>query len=323
MKKYAILGHPVDHSLSPKLHNAVFQELGLIDREYVYCDTPPEDLAQVMSECRDGKYEGFSVTIPHKEAVISYLDEVTGRAKKVGAVNTILRIVKTQNSKSKTKSKFLKKLLPTTNYQLSTAEGKVRLVGDNTDYLGFRQSLIEVGIVAPLTPNPLKGEKHLPTLKKSLVLGSGGVARAVIAVLTDLGCKVEVAALNPRKEKQLFHDFKVVIKGYEELDPEDDYDLIVNCTPVGMMKKEDKESQEDQEDLLLKDSKWYKPERVYADVIYTPRITPFLNKSQDVGAKIVTGDRLFIWQAVEQAKYFCEKDEAPMALMEEILESDN
>lgn len=83
-----LLGNPVDHSLSPAIHNAAFQKLGL---NFVYLAFRVENLAGAIQGIRSlGNLRGFSVTIPHKVAVISFLDEVETTAKHIGSVNTIV-----------------------------------------------------------------------------------------------------------------------------------------------------------------------------------------------------------------------------------------
>ncbi|HOV33644.1 MAG TPA: shikimate dehydrogenase [Candidatus Hydrogenedens sp.] len=84
----AVIGHPVRHSLSPVIHNAGFQSLGL---NYVYLAFDITDVDSCLRGMRsmDG-FRGMSITIPHKEAVITFLDEIEPIAKQIGSVNTIL-----------------------------------------------------------------------------------------------------------------------------------------------------------------------------------------------------------------------------------------
>jgi shikimate dehydrogenase len=107
----AIFGYPVTHSLSPLMQNAAFAHLGL-DYCYVACTVKPELLGDAVKAVRALGMRGANVTVPHKEGVIRMLDEVTGEALEIGAVNTIVN-----------------------------EDG--RLVGHNTDGRGFREALIE------------------------------------------------------------------------------------------------------------------------------------------------------------------------------------
>ncbi len=84
---YGIMGHPVAHSLSPTMHNSAFAHLGM---NRVYVPFPVEDVAAALNGFRALGVRGVSVTIPHKQAVIEYLDEIDPVAEKIGAVNTLL-----------------------------------------------------------------------------------------------------------------------------------------------------------------------------------------------------------------------------------------
>jgi shikimate dehydrogenase len=109
-----LFGYPVEHTLSPAMHNAAFQKLGL-DYCYVPFHVRPEDLANAVKSITALNLAGVNVTVPHKEKVIPMLDEIHEEASFIGAVNTIVN-----------------------------AEG--RLKGYNTDGRGFMQSLSEEGI---------------------------------------------------------------------------------------------------------------------------------------------------------------------------------
>jgi len=110
----AIIGDPVEHSLSPVMHNAAFKELGL-NLVYVAFTVTRNELKDAISSARSLGLQGLNVTMPHKNAVITYLDETDSTAKAIGAVNTIL------NDKGK-------------------------LIGFNTDGIGAMRALKENGI---------------------------------------------------------------------------------------------------------------------------------------------------------------------------------
>ena len=105
----ALLGHPVGHSLSPRMHNAAFRAQK-IDLVYLAFDVPPELLEEAVRGIRALRVRGANVTIPHKERVLTLLDEVDPVAAMVGAVNTIVNQER-------------------------------RLIGHNTDVEGFRAAL--------------------------------------------------------------------------------------------------------------------------------------------------------------------------------------
>ena len=85
---FAVVGHPISHSLSPVMHNAVFEKLGL-DCRYILRDINPEELGNTIIKMRDEGYKGVNVTIPHKVRVIEHLDRLSKEAEVIGAVNTI------------------------------------------------------------------------------------------------------------------------------------------------------------------------------------------------------------------------------------------
>lgn len=106
--KFALIGHPVSHSFSAKYLNSRFQNEG-IDAHYDLIDMP--DLQQFTDLIRSDKYNGFNITIPHKKAIIPYLDQLSPEAAAIGAVN----VIEISNNK---------------------------LIGHNTDIIGFHDTLV-------------------------------------------------------------------------------------------------------------------------------------------------------------------------------------
>jgi shikimate dehydrogenase len=111
---YGILGWPVEHSRSPALHGAAFRARGL-EAQYVCFPVHPDDVADAVRGLKALGVRGANVTVPHKEAVIPYLDAVTPAARAIGAVNTIVREVD-------------------------------KLIGHNTDAPGLARSLDDAGV---------------------------------------------------------------------------------------------------------------------------------------------------------------------------------
>ena len=109
MKKYLVIGNPIDHSLSPKLHNKWFKTTE-IEAVYDKKKIEEKDIREIINEVKNEKIDGINVTVPFKKAVIPFLDELTPEARKVQSVNTILK----KNNK---------------------------VVGANTDIYGFEASL--------------------------------------------------------------------------------------------------------------------------------------------------------------------------------------
>lgn len=86
--KLGLIGHPVAHSLSPAMHNAVFKKLDL-DYTYGAFDVKPEDIGSFIDRCKASDYLGLNVTVPHKVEVMRHLDNVNENAQLIGAVNTV------------------------------------------------------------------------------------------------------------------------------------------------------------------------------------------------------------------------------------------
>jgi shikimate dehydrogenase len=114
--RLALLAHPAGHSVSPAMQQAALDALGL-DARYEALDVAPDALAAAVAQLRSAPWRGANVSVPHKEAVLPLLDELRPTARRLGAVNTIVR------------------------------DGD-RLVGDNTDLAGFDRALDAVGAFA-------------------------------------------------------------------------------------------------------------------------------------------------------------------------------
>ncbi len=146
---YGLIGYPLGHSFSQDFFNKKF-ETENINAKYVNFEIPSiEDFPQVLAS--NSYLRGLNVTIPYKEKIIPYLDEMDEEAAQIGAVNVVRFI---RNSKGEIKS----------------------LKGYNSDVIGFHDSI--VGLMKPW---------H----KKALVLGTGGAAKAVRHVLTKMGLEVK------------------------------------------------------------------------------------------------------------------------------------
>jgi shikimate dehydrogenase len=195
-----LIGYPLGHSLSPKIHNAALRACGL-DGDYSLFPIAPEDivgLKNLLNRVRIGELTGLNVTIPHKQKVIPLLDELTPTAKAIGAVNTI-----------------------------SLRNGQ--LIGDNTDASGFLKDLYRS---LPLLAGGAGGGCS------ALILGAGGSARAVVYALTSAGWRVTLAArrLVQAQELAAHHSSLVTSLALPDLHlfPLSSFSLIVNATPLGM-----------------------------------------------------------------------------------------
>ena len=87
-KSFAIIGDPIDHSLSPNIHSAAFRELNL-DSSYIAYRIPKGELKEGIEGLKKIKIDGFNVTIPHKIEMMKYLDKTDESCSLIGAVNTV------------------------------------------------------------------------------------------------------------------------------------------------------------------------------------------------------------------------------------------
>jgi 3-dehydroquinate dehydratase/shikimate dehydrogenase len=268
---YGVVADPVAHSLSPQIHNVAFADKE-IDAVYVPFRVPFDTLGQFIEDVPRLGIRGLSVTIPHKEAVAKFLTKVDPAVKGIGAVNTVL---------------------------FKAAE----VLGYNTDYKAAMDCLENAlgGAVPPGTPSPLKD-------KKVIVLGAGGVARAVMYGLQRRGAKTTIASRTRSRAQFLADSFggRCVEWSARHIG---DAEIIVNCTPVGMHPNVD-ESPFNKSHL--------KPSMVVFDTVYNPESTLLLKEARSHGCRVVTGVEMFIRQAALQFLLFTGQ-EAPEALMRETL----
>jgi shikimate dehydrogenase len=206
-----LLGDPVSRSLSPGMQNAAFEALG-IDCQYVLREVNRADLAGAIAELRaDDRILGANVTIPHKESVIAFLDDLDPQAARIGAVNTVSR------------------------------KG-ARLKGWNTDVDGFRRALAEQ-LPSPLAgetrgndPSPARGGGQGGGWHVALI-GAGGAARAVAAALQP-AAEVWVIARNFEQAQRLCRDLEIVGGGPVAMDQMQEWvaaaQLVVNATPADL-----------------------------------------------------------------------------------------
>ncbi len=264
MKIYGIVGHPVEHSLSPAMHNAAFDAEG-IDAEYKLFDIDPEDpeaLANFCYETDVNGVAGFSVTMPYKEQIMEYMDNIDVLVKEVSSVNTV------KNEES-------------------------NLNGYNTDTTGAIKALQE--------KIKIKG-------KKTLILGAGGAARAIIYALKGFGAEVCIFNRTMQNAEALAEKFDVdTIKFLDIKDA--NFDIIVNCTPIGG-------APQIEQSLLAADQ--IKKGAVVMDIITNPMETQLLREAKKAGAETVSGERMLLHQAVGQFEIWFDKT-APFEVMEKAL----
>lgn len=234
---FGLIGRTLKHSFSKGYFTDKFQKLGLSDSHIYHLFELPEitDFVNLV-EKYSTSLGGFNVTIPYKQLIIPYLDELDGAAGRIGAINTI-KIVKDKSNNNLHKN--------------------IKLIGYNTDYWGFINSIKNWNAFAQINP------------KKALVLGTGGAAKAVIVALNDLG--IEVQVVSRKKENNTIT--------YEELTAQliENHLLIVNTTPLGMFPNVDT-FPEIPYQLLTENHLLY-------DLVYNPEQTEFLKKGIENGVK--------------------------------------
>jgi shikimate dehydrogenase len=225
-----------------------------------------QGLKDLLDRVRSGEITGFNVTIPHKQNVIQFMDELTPTAKSIGAVNIM--------------------------YMRGD-----KLIGDNTDAPGF---LADLKKFIAESPSPILGEGLGVRGKSALVLGAGGSARSVVFALCNDGWNVTIVARRLEQAEQLAQSFPnyqhlhrtqvqvLLITNLKDLRPST-FDLIVNTTPVGMTPNIDQSPLP--EDLSL-------PSKTFIyDLIYHPRETKLVRDARAQGLHATTGLGMLIEQA--------------------------
>lgn len=236
-RKFGLVGYPLQHSFSQAYHNERFARWGL---DAVYVNYELSDISSLRNIVgADNELEGLNVTIPYKQAVMTLLDEIDVTAKTIGAVN-VIRIER-------------------------SVEG-VRMIGYNSDYIGFRNSL-----------SPLLQSSHTC----ALVLGTGGASKAVCAALQDMGLTVRLVSRTPQ-EGQL---------GYDALTAQvmAEHTVVVNTTPLGMYPHIDSCAPIPY-DMLTHRHLCY-------DVVYNPAETLFMRQAASRGATVCNGLDMLYGQA--------------------------
>ncbi|MFH5804753.1 type I 3-dehydroquinate dehydratase [Alienimonas sp. DA493] len=274
---FGVIGDPVAHSLSPQLHNAAFKAAGF-DGCYLPLRITAEEFTTALPALAAMGFKGFSVTIPHKAAALKLAGEkkstATDAARRIGAANTLL--------------------------VTGSEDGGPTWHAANTDHDAARDSLL-----AELR----RGDKHA-TLegRKVLVLGSGGVARALVAALSDAGCAVTVAGRTEKKARALVDEFGGVVQTWPNRGT-GIFEIVVNCTPVGMWPKMD--------ETPLPENR-FPPQAIVFDTIYNPNRTLFLKQAAERDGRTIGGADMFVRQAEAQYAMFTGSP-APEGVMREAL----
>ena len=237
MDKYGLIGFPLGHSFSVSFFNEKFTNEN-INARYINFEIPQiDELPEILAS--NPELKGLNVTIPYKQKVISYLDDISPEAKSIGAVN-VIRIT------HKGKNPILK--------------------GFNSDVIGFTRSI-----------EPMLEKFH----KKALILGTGGASKAIEYGLNTLGLETLFVSRTKR-------DGCIT---YDEVTPElvKEYNVIVNCTPVGMYPKADSCPDLPYEAMGS--------HNILYDLISNPDETLFMKKGAEHGATTKNGLEMLLLQA--------------------------
>lgn len=246
MDKYGIIGLPLGHSFSPGFFNEKFQNEG-IDAIYEKYELPQiEALKEVLAS--NPELRGLNVTIPYKQQVMQYLDDISEEAQAIGAVNVV---------------------------RVSHEGKKIKMKGYNSDVIGFTRSI-----------EPFISKHH----KKALILGTGGASKAIEYSLKSLGLATQ--KVSRRKSADTIT--------YDEITPEiiKEYNVVVNCTPVGMYPHTEEYPQLPYEAM---DS-----HTLLYDLIYNPDETMFMKKGKENGAIVKNGLEMLLLQAYASWEFWNE-----------------
>lgn len=270
--RFAIVGHPVAHSKSPRMHRAAYAAMGL-DHTYDAIDVEPTDFERVFEWIRAGKLDGANVTVPNKLAAFERADRVMPSAAAVGACNTLV-----------------------------VAEGGL-IEAHNTDVSAVAE---ELRLLAPERSTRDWAESG------AIVLGSGGAARAVVAALADdLGVATIVvrarAFAGPggtARAKETFarvleHAPRVELIG-EGLRPggaDSSATTLVQATSLGMDGVGHGELAQAAVDFGACPSS-----AVAMEIVYAPRVTPWLESAEHRGLRAVGGLGMLARQGAEAFK---------------------
>lgn len=270
MKEVGILGYPLGHTLSPVIHEAGYKELKL-DIKFNIWEVEPEKLENKVLELRENNILGSCVTLPHKKSVISFIDELDESAEEMDAVNWIVN-------------------------------NNGRLVGYNTDWIGFTESLKFY-------------EKKIQD-KNCLILGAGGSAKAICMALIKGNAKtIDVYNRTVENTKKFLENFDNqrlsigILNSNQINNPNfiNSYDLVINTTSVGMSGGPAPNISPINTDNINRRALCY-------DLVYSPEITPFIQSAKNNNIETIGGLAMLVFQAIKGFELVT-KQKAPIKKM--------
>lgn len=265
-KVFGVIGDPVAHSLSPLIHNAGFQSLG-INAMYLPFRVPRGELAGFLKDFQQIPVDGYSVTLPHKEAAARFATTKDASVTTMGAANTLVHTP--------------------TGFRAVNTDGQAAL-----DSMRAHLPVGQDGKTVPLTSRFV------------LILGAGGVARAIARALQSEKVPIVVTNRTPERGEKLAAELDCK---FVEWSARHNVvcDTVINCTSVGMHPNLD--------DTPLHHS-FLKPGLMVFDTIYTPETTMLIREAQARGCHVLTGVDMFVRQAALQFELFTGRP-APLELM--------
>jgi len=253
-----VIADPVAHSLSPVVHNACIREEGL-DMIYLPFRVPREYLEEFIEICPEMGIRGLSVTIPHKEKCLKCINVLDDNVAGIRAANTIVF-------------------------------KEVNAYGYNTDCTAALTSMKQ-------TIQSIHPDEDIFTDRRFLILGAGGVARAIAFGLSRKGASVTICARDYRKAE--------LLAGALDCKPLDwagranfKATVLINCTSVGMHPNMDE---------TPFDAEWFDKRTIVFDTVYNPEQTLFIKQARAAGCTTITGVDMFVRQAAEQFSLFTGK----------------
>jgi len=199
MKKYLVIGNPIEHSLSPLIHNYWIKKYCLVDSIYEKRKVEEKHLKNIIKEIRNNEIIGANVTVPFKKLIIPFLDGLDSFAKETQSVNTIYK-------------------------------KKNKIMGSNTDSMGFGITIDELYPNKDSIIRPLEG-------KYIFILGAGGVTSSIVSALYNGGAKIILSNRTKKKAeelKKLFPEIEVMDWGKRPLIS----NIIINTTSIGLIKND-------------------------------------------------------------------------------------
>lgn len=271
---YGVVADPVGHSLSPLLHNRAFARAGL-NKVYLPIRVPERMLVSTFEAYQPLGIKGLSVTIPHKEAALQLTSNYDGPVQEIGAANTLY----TDNTGT----------WWATNTDASAAVEAIAL------------GLQPEGVPAEPDPRLLEG-------KRVLLIGAGGVARAIGWACVRAGAAVTVTNRTTARGRELAERLGCQFASWENRGTSFS-DVVVNCTSIGMHPNVD--------ETPLPDNLLHEGTLVF-DTVYNPEQTMLIRQARERGCRVVTGVEMFVRQAARQYRYFTGQ-EASLDLFREIV----